>query len=148
MDITPKTKKAMSKDEVSLLVDLIQSHPVITKETNAATNKLKNLYLTPRHVGQLKLKWDNLKRTARKRAANIRINNLKEPGSSGFDVPFGGDGVGATENVIFELDNADDWMQVSEQLDTHDVSVNIGIMHSFKSIDCLTNGDEASNYRI
>ncbi|KAF9813311.1 hypothetical protein SFRURICE_015793 [Spodoptera frugiperda] len=37
-----KTKKAMSKDEVSLLVDLIQSHPIIiTKETNAATNKLK-----------------------------------------------------------------------------------------------------------
>lgn len=37
-----KTKKAMSKDEVSLLVDLIQSHSIIiTKDTNAATNKLK-----------------------------------------------------------------------------------------------------------
>ncbi|KAF9801400.1 hypothetical protein SFRURICE_018964 [Spodoptera frugiperda] len=29
----------------------------------------------------------------------------------------------ATENVIFELDNADDWMQ--QQLDTNDTSVNI-----------------------
>ncbi|XP_050558499.1 uncharacterized protein LOC126912100 [Spodoptera frugiperda] len=152
----------MSKDEVSLLVDLIQSHPVvITKETNAATNKLKEeswISLTnkfnsksgqiPRQVGQLKLKWDNLKKAARKRAANIRMNNLKTGGGkpdfippdeilekvasvlgptcSGFDVPFGGDGVGATENVneIFELDNAD-WMQIPEQLNTNVASVNI-----------------------
>ncbi|KAF9819869.1 hypothetical protein SFRURICE_004223, partial [Spodoptera frugiperda] len=127
-----KIKKVMSKDEVSLLVDLIQSHPVvITKETNAATNKLKAeswISLTnkfnsksgqiPRQVGQLKLKWDNLKRAA--------LASVLGPTRSGFDVPFGGDGVGATENVneIFELDNAD-WMQISEQLNTNVASVNI-----------------------
>ncbi|CAH1636185.1 unnamed protein product [Spodoptera littoralis] len=151
-----KTKKAMSKDMVSLLVDLIQSHPIIiTKETNAATNKLKQESLTnkfnsksgqiPRQIGQLKLKWGNLKKATRMRAAAVRMNNLKtgKPGyippdeiiekvtsvlgstCSGFEVPFGGDGVGVTENVTFELDNADGWTQVQEQLDTNDASVNI-----------------------
>lgn len=81
----------MSKDEVSLLVDLIQNNPILTsKETNASTNKLKEACwasLTdtfnsksgqiPRHREQLKLKWDNLKKAARKRAANIRMNHLK-----------------------------------------------------------------------
>lgn len=86
-----KAKKAMSRDEVSLLVDLIHSNPILTtKETNATTNKLKeecwsSLTMTfnsrsgqiPRIKEQLKLKWDNLKKAARKRAANIRLNNLK-----------------------------------------------------------------------
>ncbi|KOB73800.1 UPF0439 protein C9orf30-like protein [Operophtera brumata] len=159
MDITPKTKKAMNKDEVALLVDLIQSHRIIiTKETNAATNKLKeecwasltNTFNSksgqiPRQLSQLKLKWDNLKKAARKRVANIRMNNLKTGGGkpdfippdeildkvaavlgstcSGFDVPFGGDGVG--DNVIIELDIGDDSMQIQEIIDANDAKVNI-----------------------
>ncbi|CAH2106031.1 unnamed protein product [Euphydryas editha] len=130
MDITPKSKKAMTKDEVALLVDLVNSKPVLTsKETNASTNKSKEeawVALTskfnatsgqiPRHKEQLKLKWDNLKKAARKRAQLIRKNNLQTGGGkpdfippdeilekvaglmgstcTGFEVPFGGDGVG------------------------------------------------------
>ncbi|RVE43101.1 hypothetical protein evm_012242 [Chilo suppressalis] len=158
MDITTKTKKAMSKDEVALLVDLIQSNPIITtKETNAATNKLKeecwasltNTFnsksgQTPRLREQLKLKWDNLKKTACKRAANIRMNNLKTGGGkpdfipkdeildkvtgvlgstcSGFDVPFGGDGVGGDGSEIIEME----FHNVSEiEINSEDARVNI-----------------------
>lgn len=86
-----KSKKPMSKDEVAHFVDLIHSYPILTnKETNAATNKLKEdawVSLTgsynarcgsfPKSKDQLKLKWDNLKKEARKRSAQIRMNNLK-----------------------------------------------------------------------
>ncbi|KAL4703574.1 hypothetical protein ACJJTC_001594 [Scirpophaga incertulas] len=146
----------MSKDEVALLVDLIQSNPIITtKETNAATNKLKeecwasltNTFnsksgQTPRLREQLK--WDNLKKTARKRAANIRMNNLKTGGGkpdfipkdeildkvtsvlgstcSGFDVPYGGDGVGGDCSEIIEMEVHN----VSEiEINSEDASVNI-----------------------
>lgn len=81
----------MNKNEVYLLVDLIQSQPILTsKETNATANKLKEeawVSLTadfnakcgsiPRRKEQLKLKWDNLKKAARKRAQLIRRNHLK-----------------------------------------------------------------------
>ncbi|XP_026490221.2 uncharacterized protein LOC113396486 [Vanessa tameamea] len=139
MDNIPKSKKIMTKDEVALLIDLIQSNPVLTsKETNATTNKTKedtwtsltttfntkNGYI-PRSKGQLKLKWDNLKKAARKRSQQIRINNLKTDGepdvippddilekvssllgsaSTGFTVPFGGDGI-ACGNMELESDN-------------------------------------------
>lgn len=83
----------MSKDEVAYFVDLIQNYTVLTsKETNAATNKLKEdawVTLTaafnakcgsiPKHKDQLKLKWDNLKKGARKRSQQIRMNHLKVP---------------------------------------------------------------------
>ncbi|CAH2266799.1 jg4403 [Pararge aegeria aegeria] len=77
-----KIKKAMSRDEVSLLVDLVVKRPAITtKETNAATNKLKEdawnslavefnkISDQARSKEQIKLKWDNLKKAARKRVS-------------------------------------------------------------------------------
>lgn len=81
----------MTKDEVHCLVELVESTPIITsKGTNATTNKLKEeawALVTaafnarngsiPRQMEQLKLKWDNLKKAARKRAQSIRMNNLK-----------------------------------------------------------------------
>ncbi|XP_045508769.1 uncharacterized protein LOC123704422 [Colias croceus] len=147
----------MTKDEVALLVDLIQSNPIITsKETNASTNKLKYecwISLTntfnaksgqiPRKPDQLKLKWDNLKKAARKRAANIRMNNLQTGGGkpdfippdetldkvasllgstcSGFDVPVRGDGVG--ERILFEDINAAD--ETAEQPPSESATVHI-----------------------
>lgn len=81
----------MTKDEVGYLVDLVQIYPIITsKETNAGTNKEKDIAwvsLTaafnaksesiPRNKDQLKAKWDNLKKAARKRSQQMRMNNLK-----------------------------------------------------------------------
>lgn len=80
----------MTKDEVNILLDLIESKPIITsKQTDASTNKSKEdawSLLTaifnsrsgamPRSREQLKAKWDNLKKAARKRVQDIR-NNLK-----------------------------------------------------------------------
>lgn len=81
----------MTKDEILCLVELIECNKIITsKETNATTNKLKDeawVSLTaafnakngsiPRQKDQLKSKWDNLKKAARKRAQQIRMNHLK-----------------------------------------------------------------------
>lgn len=83
--------KTMSKDDVACLLDIIQNRPILTsKETNASTNKHKEdtwdavtvafnarCGSIPRTKPQLKLKWDNLKKAARKRAQQIRMNNLK-----------------------------------------------------------------------
>ncbi|CAH1643159.1 unnamed protein product [Spodoptera littoralis] len=41
----------------------------------------------PRQIGQLKLKWDNLKKAARKRAAAVRMNNLKTGGGKPDYIP-------------------------------------------------------------
>lgn len=81
----------MSQDDIACLIDFIQSRPLLTsKETNAGTNKLKeeawdSLTVAfnarcgsiPRTKQQLKLKWDNLKKSARKRTQKVRMNNLK-----------------------------------------------------------------------
>lgn len=81
----------MDKDEVSLLMELIEANPTITsKETTAAFNRLKDNCWSemtkqfnarsgsvPRSTNQLKLKWDNLKKNARKRASNIRQHNIQ-----------------------------------------------------------------------
>ncbi|XP_050355954.1 uncharacterized protein LOC126777103 isoform X2 [Nymphalis io] len=142
MDNIPKSKKIMTKDEVALLIDLIQSNPILTsKETNATTNKTKedtwttltstfnakNCYI-PRSKVQLKLKWDNLKKAARKRSQQIRMNNLKTDGepdaippddilekvssllgsaSTSIVIPFGNDGNGCG-NTEVDGDNKSD----------------------------------------
>ncbi|XP_028041556.1 uncharacterized protein LOC114251467 [Bombyx mandarina] len=78
----------------------------------------------PKQKEQLKLKWDNLKKMARKRAQKVRMNSLKTGGGkpdfippdellekvtsllgstcTGFDVPFGGDGLGV--GMVLELE--------------------------------------------
>ena len=80
----------MNENEVALLVDLIQSTPILTsKETNATANKSKDESWTSltrtfnarsgtvyRSKKQLQFKWDNLKKAARRRARLIRMNNL------------------------------------------------------------------------
>lgn len=80
----------MTKGEVDLLVDLITKNPTIfSKVTNATMNKNKtdtweNLatYFKAatgiwRTKEQLKSKWDNLKKAARKRSQEIRLNSSK-----------------------------------------------------------------------
>lgn len=81
----------MSKDETMLLIQLVESDQVIvSKATNATNNKLKeeawsNLATKfnsasttgPRTPAQLRLKWENLKKAARKRAGNIRVSRNK-----------------------------------------------------------------------
>lgn len=78
----------------------------------------------PKQKEQLKLKWDNLKKMTRKRAQKVRMNSLKTGGGkpdfippdellekvtsllgstcTGFDVPFGGDGLGV--GMVLELE--------------------------------------------
>ncbi|XP_026755980.2 uncharacterized protein LOC113515886 [Galleria mellonella] len=82
---------ALTKEEVSLLLDLIQANKVVTvKATSASSQQLKdaawatitssfNAAITsvPRKQEQLKLKWENLKKTARKRCAKIKMEQLK-----------------------------------------------------------------------
>ncbi|CAG4992183.1 unnamed protein product [Parnassius apollo] len=122
---TMKTR-ALVKDEILFLLDLISKQKVITtKATNATNNKLKEeawksiaqefsaMAGELRRPEQLRLKWENLKKSSRKRNALIRQNNLKTGGGkmyippdealdrvtsmlgatcTGFTVEFGGDG--------------------------------------------------------
>ncbi|CAK1589010.1 unnamed protein product [Parnassius mnemosyne] len=122
---TMKTR-ALGKDEILFLLDLISKQKVITtKATNATNNKLKEeawksiaqefsaMAGELRRPEQLRLKWENLKKSSRKRNALIRQNNLKTGGGkmyippdealdrvtsmlgatcTGFTVEFGGDG--------------------------------------------------------
>ncbi|XP_026319152.1 uncharacterized protein LOC113229682 [Hyposmocoma kahamanoa] len=140
----------MSKDDIACLIDVIQSRPIIiSKETNASTNKHKEeawdsvtvafnarCGSVPRTKQQLKLKWDNLKKAARKRAQQIRLNHLKTGGGkpdfilpdetlekvsgllgstcSGFEVPFGGDGVGVVLNADTMMGDGNDSLAIEE----------------------------------
>ncbi|CAG4957743.1 unnamed protein product [Colias eurytheme] len=127
MDSEVVRGKPLTKDETKLLLGLIESSPIIlSKTTNAASNKMKNeewVSLTHkfnatasfcrRSPQQLRLKWENLKKLARKRSTKIRMNRIQTGGgipeyippddildrvadllgstASGFVVPFGGD---------------------------------------------------------
>ncbi|KAJ0169257.1 hypothetical protein K1T71_014838 [Dendrolimus kikuchii] len=129
----------MTRDEVSYFIDLVKENKAIhSKATNAFQNQLKEIAWTqvtdaynarfgrvPKNKQQLKLKWDNLKKMARKRLQLIRFNNLKTGGGkpicipvdeildkvaellgstgSGFEVPFGGDGTENKENETIAL---------------------------------------------
>ncbi|CAG9794461.1 unnamed protein product [Diatraea saccharalis] len=153
---TMKTKKTMTQDEVIYLVELIQDKPALmTKATNATTNKLKDeawLSVTtsfnakclsiPRNKEQLKLKWDNLKKAARKRSQLLRMNNLKTGGGkpegippddildkvagllgstcSGFEVSFGGD---RSDNNVVLVEDSD--VEIQDSADRNDASQNI-----------------------
>ncbi|XP_045458102.1 uncharacterized protein LOC123668412 [Melitaea cinxia] len=117
--------RSLGKDEVMSLLDLISKHNIITtKATNATNNKLKEeawksiahefsaMTGEIKRPEQLRLKWENLKKAARKRNALIRQNNIKTGGGktyippdealdrvasmlgascTGFTVEFGGD---------------------------------------------------------
>ncbi|PZC80769.1 hypothetical protein B5X24_HaOG213993 [Helicoverpa armigera] len=88
------------KDSIILLLDMILKHPVITtKATNATNNKLKEEAWNAiaqefsavtgdmRRPEQIRLKWENLKKSARKRSAFIRQNNLKNGGGKSYIPP-------------------------------------------------------------
>ncbi|KAL4703697.1 hypothetical protein ACJJTC_005261 [Scirpophaga incertulas] len=130
--------KALTKEETKMLVALVQGSKVINnKTTNATSNKLKNeewISITekfnscgsscPRTANQLRMKWENLKKNARRRSTMIRMNQLKTGGGTpeyippddildtvssllgstveGFTVEFGGD---AEMNVSISNDN-------------------------------------------
>lgn len=83
--------KPLTKEETKFLLELIEGSKIITsKTTNASNNKLKTeewVRLTerfnatatnsPRTFQQLRLKWENLKKNARKRSTKIRMNQIK-----------------------------------------------------------------------
>ncbi|XP_045456828.1 uncharacterized protein LOC123666849 [Melitaea cinxia] len=130
--------RSLGKDEVLSLLDLISKHNIITtKATNATNNKLKEeawkfiaqefsaMTGEIKRPEQLRLKWENLKKAARKRNALIRQNTIKTGGGktyippdetldriasmlgalcSGFTVEFGGD---REELVASEVQNAE-----------------------------------------
>ncbi|XP_045540155.1 uncharacterized protein LOC123722427 [Papilio machaon] len=127
--MTSVTKAApMTRDETKLLVQLVAANTVImSKATNAVTNKIKDeawqslasefnsaISSFPRTTNQLRLKWENLKKSARKRCASMRSSLNKTGGGkdyfppdevldqvmtllgntcTGFTVEFGGDAV-------------------------------------------------------
>ncbi|VVD06024.1 unnamed protein product [Leptidea sinapis] len=83
----------LTKQEVLLLLSLVENNPVIfSKGTNAVSNKTKedawvrithlfnaSVESGPRKPEQLRLKWENLKKNARKRNNKIMRNNaIKE----------------------------------------------------------------------
>ncbi|KAJ8714436.1 hypothetical protein PYW07_002661 [Mythimna separata] len=86
--------KPLSKEETKCLVGLIENNKIIlSKTTNATINKLKAeewVRLTKRFNAtaavhrrtprQLRLKWENLKKSARKRCFNIRMNQIQTDG--------------------------------------------------------------------
>ncbi|KAL4709239.1 hypothetical protein ACJJTC_010539 [Scirpophaga incertulas] len=92
----------LTKEEVMMLVELIESHPVLfSKATNASNNQLKEATWTkltssfnsmiasnPRKPEQLRLKWENLKKAARKRSTKIRMNNLKKTSLPSVGLPY------------------------------------------------------------
>ncbi|CAH2084460.1 unnamed protein product [Euphydryas editha] len=118
----------LTKEEIMLLVQKVEANPVIfSKATNASNNQLKDvtwskitddfnslIASSPRTPEQLRLKWENLKKAARKRT-KIKMNNLKTGGGKpdyippnealdkvaailgttceGYSVQFGGDAV-------------------------------------------------------
>ncbi|KAJ8736302.1 hypothetical protein PYW08_006958 [Mythimna loreyi] len=92
--------KPLVKVSIILLLDMIMKHPVITtKATNATNNKLKEeawksiaqefsaITGDMRRPEQMRLKWENLKKSARKRSALIRQNNLKTGGGKSYVPP-------------------------------------------------------------
>ncbi|KAL4711324.1 hypothetical protein ACJJTC_019165 [Scirpophaga incertulas] len=91
----------LTKEEVMMLVELIESHPMLfSKATNASNNQLKEATWTkltssfnsmiasnPRKPEQLRLKWENLKKAAMKRSTKKRMNNLKTGGGKPDFIP-------------------------------------------------------------
>ncbi|XP_004923451.1 uncharacterized protein LOC101746975 isoform X1 [Bombyx mori] len=86
------TKAApMTKDETKLLLQLVAVNEIINnKTTNAINNELKkkawqnlandfnsSIATVPRTAAQLRLKWENLKKSARKHCANTRNGLIK-----------------------------------------------------------------------
>ncbi|CAG4958825.1 unnamed protein product [Colias eurytheme] len=134
----------MTKDETMLLVQLVAASAVINnKATNATNNKMKDqawqtlavdfnssVSNSRRTPAQLRLKWENLKKAARKRCANMRISHNKTGGGKdyfppdevldkvtsllgstcqGFSVEFGGDATIQTDSnlVMGEVENVE-----------------------------------------
>ncbi|XP_022817169.1 uncharacterized protein LOC111350006 isoform X1 [Spodoptera litura] len=91
----------LTKEEVMQLVQLVEENPVVfSKATNASNNLLKDatwsiitdsfnalIASSPRKPEQLRLKWENLKKSARKRSTKIRMNNLKTGGGKPEFIP-------------------------------------------------------------
>ncbi|XP_047540504.1 uncharacterized protein LOC125073647, partial [Vanessa atalanta] len=132
------TKAApMTRDQTMILVQLVAASKIINcKATNATNNKLKeqawqdltNQYNSsvtsfPRTPSQLRLKWENLKKSARKRCATMKSSCNKTGGGKdyfppdevldkvasllgntcqGFSVEFGGDATN-TNNLNLSL---------------------------------------------
>ncbi|XP_041979618.1 uncharacterized protein LOC121733425 isoform X2 [Aricia agestis] len=91
----------MTKDETMVLVQLIAANPIVNnKATNATNNKLKeeawqslsdqfnsSVSSFPRTPTQLRLKWENLKKSARRRSASIRSSQNKTGGGKDYFPP-------------------------------------------------------------
>ncbi|XP_072949546.1 uncharacterized protein [Epargyreus clarus] len=169
--------KALLKDSIVRLLDMISKHEVITsRSTNATNNKLKDEAWNSiaqefcavtgdfRHPKQLRLKWENLKKSARKRSALIRQNNLKTGGGkifippddvldrvasilgatcTGFSVEFGGDRVNETDvelvppGAIVEVLDCQPLPELPETAQSSSVVVSAGG-------DCVLNTDSES----
>ncbi|KAJ8727714.1 hypothetical protein PYW07_001833 [Mythimna separata] len=91
----------MTKDEAMLLVQLVAANSIINnKATNATNNRMKeqawqtvtssfnaSISSFPRNPAQLRLKWENLKKSARKRCANMRSSHNKTGGGKDYFPP-------------------------------------------------------------
>ncbi|XP_044754192.1 uncharacterized protein LOC123313387 [Coccinella septempunctata] len=101
MNSSTLKSKPMTKEEAMRLVELVAADGVITsRATNATNNKMKeeswrrltesfnsSVSIVPRCAQQLRLKWENLKKSARKRAANMRSSRFKTGGGKDYFPP-------------------------------------------------------------
>ncbi|CAG5022528.1 unnamed protein product [Parnassius apollo] len=108
--------KPLSKDESKALLELTEmSKIIISKATNASSNKMKdkewvriaeqfNATATScrRTPQQLRLKWKNLKKNARKRCTKIRMNSINGTRAL-FVVISDGGGIVPNGNGVEEL---------------------------------------------
>ncbi|KAL4708230.1 hypothetical protein ACJJTC_013799 [Scirpophaga incertulas] len=147
------------------LVQLIAANTVVNnKATNATNNKMKDqawknitdefnssISSFPRTPAQLRLKWENLKKTARKRYANIRSSHNKTGGGKdyfppevldkvssllgstcqGFTVEFGGDATvpkNAELGIVLDKEPTCDEQIVGEEGVSKVCASEVGIM--------------------
>ncbi|CAK1590741.1 unnamed protein product [Parnassius mnemosyne] len=164
--------RALGKDEILFLLDLISKQKVITtKATNATNNKLKEeawksiaqefsaMAGELRRPEQLRLKWENLKKSSRKRNALIRQNNLKTGGGkmyippdealdrvtsmlgatcTGFTVEFGGDG----ESEMIPPDAVVELMDLQPLLEHSEAVTSDLVMEDGGSAECGGNSEK------
>uniref|UniRef100_A0A2A4IVT0 Regulatory protein zeste n=1 Tax=Heliothis virescens TaxID=7102 RepID=A0A2A4IVT0_HELVI len=123
-DISLSKSKSLTKEETKLLVSLIEKSKVVNnRKTNATTNRMKTEEwdritdtfnatiggICSRTPQQLRLKWENLKKNARKRSTQIKMARLKSGG--GPPVYFPPDEV--LDRVSTMLSNSREGLNVS-----------------------------------
>ncbi|XP_050675916.1 uncharacterized protein LOC126972856 isoform X2 [Leptidea sinapis] len=147
MDLPLRKSRAMTNRQVSLLLSLIQSFPILlSKDVTAVTNNLKDQAWdsvtqifnekkmgTPKQKEQLKMKWDNLKKAAKKKALQISMASSKPnktsdesnvPSNNILDVVMNLLGLNSDEfdDPLHSLPHTDADMDLNNSEESNDIS--------------------------